>query len=89
MIKGVKTVTLTMYEKHGKIDRFGDVSFGILGDNINDGCYVSELRTGLYKREFKLTSSELATIEKLAKELVDSKHYEYTLDIIKGTITKS
>ena len=90
MIKGVKTVELYKDDEYGEVKEYGDVNIHLYGDDVNDGCYVSELRTSLYEREFQLTSSERATVEKLAKELVaDKKHYTYTLDLVKGTITKS
>ena len=90
MIKGVKTVELYKDGKHGVAKRYGDVKMQLYGDGINDGCYVSGLRKDLYERRFQLTSSERAIVEKLAKELVaDKKHDTYTLDLVKGTITKS
>ena len=89
MIKGVKTVELDKDGKHGVAKEYGDVSIQLYGDDINDGCYVSEIENSLYVREFQLTSIDLAIIKELSKALVaDKKHYNYSLDLVKGTITK-
>ena len=95
MLVGVETVELYKDGKHGVAKIYGDVNVQFYGsddgegNDINDGCYVSELRTGLYEKTFKLTSTERATIEKFAKELVaDKKHYEYTFDLVKKTVSK-
>lgn len=94
MIKGVETIELDKDVKYGVAEIYGDVHIQLLGaadingDDINNGCYVSEL--GYYGREFQLTYSEIATIEKLSKALVaDNKYYTYTLDLVKGKLIKS
>ena len=89
MLNGVTTVYLSKDGEDGKAKIFGDVDVNFSGKDINDGCYVSELRTDLYERKFKLTCDELKSIETMAKELVASKKYSaVTVDLVKKTISK-
>lgn len=89
MLKGVTTVYLMKKGKYGITDIFGDVNINFSGKDINDGCYVSELRYGFYGAEFDLTSDEIESIETMAKELVASKkHIEYAIDLVNKTVSK-
>ena len=41
MLKGIEKITLTKYSKDDeKIKEYGDISFGVLGKDINNNCYV-------------------------------------------------
>ena len=78
MLQGVNTV---MLYKDEDATEYGDISFSVLGKEINDGCYVSELSTSLYQRDFNLTMDEITKYTTLAKKLMKSQDSEIIIDL--------
>lgn len=92
MNKAIKRIDLSKDDpKHGVAKHYDDVVVYVLfGDNIGTWCYVSNLPSRAYDKEFDMTPSEVETLERLARKLVkDKKHTDYTLDLVNGTMTMS
>lgn len=90
MNKKIKMIELYKNNKYGVAKHYYDVDVHLFGDGINTGCYVLELPSHAYKKEYQMTPSEVETLESLACKLIrDKKHDTYTLDLVKGTMTMS
>ena len=90
MDKRIKMIELDKDTKYGVAEHYYDVVVDVLGDGINTHFYVLELPSYAYTKEYKMTPSEVESIERLARKLVrDKRHHIYTLDLVKRTMIMS
>lgn len=90
MDKRIKIIELSKNTKYGVAKHYDDVDVHLYGDGINDGSDLLGFSTYCSNMGYKLTPSEKETLESLACKLIRDKNYDtYTLDLVKGTITKS
>ena len=91
MDKRIKMIELDKDTKYGVAEHYYDVVVDVFGDGINTHFYVLELvESYAYKEKYKMTQSEVESIERLARKLVrDKRHHTYTLDLVKRTMIMS
>ncbi|AKL96193.1 hypothetical protein CACET_c27480 [Clostridium aceticum] len=89
MLREIKTVSLYSTSKYGRVPDAGYVHVNFQGKNINDGCYVNELRYN-YGSSFNLTSAEIESLEDLARNLYyNEPNYNcYEIDLVTKKLSK-